>query len=336
MLRPRMTRRLSPPLVLILLAGAWGLAGCGDEKPARSDPPAPLELVLDFAPNAAHAGTYLTRARGYDEDEGVRLSVRAPSSSTDSVKLLRTGRADLAYLDIHDLALADARRPGELIAVMALVQRPLAALLTAPEVRRPRELEGRRAGVSGLPSDEAVLASIVRGDGGDPARVRTTTIGFQAVAALLAGRVDAATGFWSAEGRALRERRPQSRIFKVDEFGAPPYPELVLVATAQTLRERRERVRAAVAALREGHDASFDEPGAAIDALIEAAPGVDRATASHELAALTPALRDEQGRFGVLDRATLDVWAEWERRFGIVERRPDVSRLFATELSRAG
>jgi ABC-type nitrate/sulfonate/bicarbonate transport system substrate-binding protein len=262
--------------------------------------------------------------------------VRAPSSSTDSVKLLRSGRADLAYLDIHDLALADARRPGELVGVMALVQRPLAALLAAPGVRRPRELEGRRAGVSGLPSDEAVLASIVRGDGGDPERVRTTTIGFGALAALLAGRVDAATGFWSAEGRALLERRPQARIFKVDEFGAPPYPELVLVTTARTLRERRERVRAAVAALRRGHDAAFDEPGAAIDALIEAAPGIQRAAASHELAALTPALRDEQGRFGVLDRATLGEWAAWEQRFGIVERRPDVPRLFDAELSRAG
>lgn len=335
MLRPRMTRRLSLPLVLILLGGAWGLAGCGGGESQRAAPAAPLELVLDFAPNAAHAGTYLTRARGYDEDEGVRLVVRAPSSSTDSVKLLRTGRTDLAYLDVHDLALADARRPGELVGVMALVQRPLAALLAAPDVSRPRELEDRRAGVSGLPSDEAVLASIVRGDGGDPERVRTTTIGFQAVAALLAGRVDAATGFWNAEGRALQERRPRARVFKVDDFGAPPYPELVLVATAETLRERRGHVAAAVAALRRGHDAAFDEPGAAIDALIDAAPGIDRATASHELAALTPALRDGDGRFGVLDPATLDRWAAWEQRFGIVERRPDVARLFDTDLSRS-
>jgi len=331
-----MTRRLSLPVAVILLTSAWALAGCGEDGPAPRSTPAPLELVLDFTPNAAHAGTYLTRARGYDTDEGVRLRVHAPSSSTDSVKLLRTGRADLAYLDIHDLALADARRPGELVGVMALVQRPLAVLLAAPDVRRPRELEGRRAGVSGLPSDEAVLASIVRGDGGDPERVHTTTIGFQAVAALLGGRVDAATGFWNAEGRALQQRRPRARIFKLDDFGAPPYPELVLVAASRTLRERRADVGAAVAALRRGHEAAFDEPGAAIDALIDAAPGIDRATASHELAALTPALRDGEGRFGVLDRATLGAWAAWEQRFGIVERRPDVARLFDAELSGGG
>ena len=44
---------------------------------------------------------------------------------------------------------------------------------------------------------------IVRGDGGDPGGVREVTIGFQAVPALLAGRVAAATGFWNAEGVAL-------------------------------------------------------------------------------------------------------------------------------------
>ena len=68
--------------------------------------------MLDFAPNAIHAGTYLATARGYDRDAGVRPRVQAPSSSTDAVKLLRAGRADLAYLDIHDLAIADAAQPG--------------------------------------------------------------------------------------------------------------------------------------------------------------------------------------------------------------------------------
>ncbi len=158
------------------------------------------------------------------------------------MKLLRAGRADMAYIDIHDLAIADERSPGSLVGVMALVQRPLAAVLAAPDVSRPRDLAGQRAGVSGLPSDDAVLASIVRGDGGDPARVHKVTIGFQAVPALLSGRVSAATGFWNAEGVALSRRRPQTHVFRVDDFGAPSYPELVLVTTPKTLRERRATI----------------------------------------------------------------------------------------------
>ena len=70
------------------------------------------------------------------------------------------------------------------------------------------------------------------------------TIGFNAVASLAAGKVDAATGFWNAEGVALREQGVPIRIFKVDEYGAPPYPELVLVASRKTLDSDPELVDA--------------------------------------------------------------------------------------------
>ena len=46
-------------------------------------------------------------------------------------------------------------------------------------------------GVTGLPSDEAVVDSEVSADGGDPSRVDEVTIGFNAVSALAAGRIDA-------------------------------------------------------------------------------------------------------------------------------------------------
>ncbi|HMS61340.1 MAG TPA: ABC transporter substrate-binding protein [Solirubrobacteraceae bacterium] len=331
-----MTRIPSLSAVLLLLAAAWALAGCGGTDEAAGPSPTPATLVLDFAPNAVHAGTYLATTRGYDREAGVRLTVQAPSSSTDAVKLLRAGRADLAYLDIHDLAIADERSPGALVAVMALVQRPLAAVLAAPDVSRPRDLAGRRAGVTGLPSDRAVLASIVRGDGGDPDAVREVTIGFQAVPALLAGRVAAATAFWNAEGVALRRRRPATRIFKVDEFGAPAYPELVLVTTPARLRARRALVTGAVAALRRGYAGALAEPGAALDALVAGAPGVGRSGAARELAAVAPAFTAPGRPFGVLDRRTLAAWATWEQRFGIVRERPAVARLFDLAVARSG
>jgi putative hydroxymethylpyrimidine transport system substrate-binding protein len=103
---------------------------------------------------------------GYDRRHGIRLRIRPPGSSPDSLKLLASGRADVAVLDIHDLGLA-RERGADVVAVAALVQRPLAAIIAQPDVRHPRELEGRTVGVSGLPSDPAVLRAVVEGDGGD-------------------------------------------------------------------------------------------------------------------------------------------------------------------------
>ena len=68
--------------------------------------------------------------------------------------------------------------------------------------------------------------------------MRRTTIGFSAVPCLVAGKVDAVVTFWNAEGVTLRKRGVRTREFRVDEFGAPRYPELVLAVTRKTLDER--------------------------------------------------------------------------------------------------
>jgi putative hydroxymethylpyrimidine transport system substrate-binding protein len=323
MLRRRMTRaRL--PLVLALVA-ALAVAGCS--RGSEDSPNEAARLVLDFQPNAVHAGIYLALERDFDGAEGITLSVTAPSSSTDSVKLLLSGRAQFAILDIHDLALA--REKGrDIVGVMALVQVPLAAVIAQPQIARPRDLEGKRAGVSGLPSDDAVLSSIVRGDGGDPSKVKRVSIGFQAVSALLARRVDAATAFWNAEGVALADKRPGMHQFKVDDYGAPPYPELVLCVSRATLRDDRPLVGATVRALRRGYEEAINDPESAVEALVDRA-GVQRAATARELDAVSPAFTEGATRYGELDPRGLRAWARWEARFGITKHPPDVTRAFA-------
>jgi ABC-type nitrate/sulfonate/bicarbonate transport system substrate-binding protein len=313
-------------LALLALAAALLAAGCSrgsEDRPNQS-----ATLVLDFQPNAVHAGIYLALERDFDGAEGVTLRVQPPSSSTDSVKLLLAGRAQFAILDIHDLALA--REKGrDIVGVMAVVQRPLAAVMAQPGIRRPRDLAGKRVGVTGLPSDDAVLSSVVRGDGGDPSTVRKVSIGFQAVAALLAQRVDAATAFWNAEGVALQARRPGIHQFKVDDFGAPPYPELVVCVTRQTLQDQRSLVAATVRALRRGYEEAIADPESAVEALVGSA-GVKRADTERELDAVSPAFTEGAPRYGALDLRALRAWARWEARFGITRRPPDVAQAFAS------
>jgi putative hydroxymethylpyrimidine transport system substrate-binding protein len=311
------------PLLLVALV-AFALAGCGGSGGGEVD--ASASLLLDFTPNAVHTGIYVARARGFDTGEGVRLAIRVPSSSTDAVRLLAAGRVDFAVLDIHDLGLA-RERGRDLVGVMGIVQRPLASVLTAPDIRSPRRLEGRRVGITGVPSDTAVLRSVVSGAGGDPARVRTVTIGFQAVQALLARRVAGATAFWNAEGVALRRRRPGYHVFRVDDFGAPSYPELVLCVTRRTLRERPETVDAVVRALRRGYEQVLDDPEGGIADLLARAHG-DRKELEAELGAVQGAFRPPGGEVGELDRGRLRAWARWDVRFGILTRRPDIERAF--------
>ncbi|MDP9384927.1 MAG: ABC transporter substrate-binding protein [Actinomycetota bacterium] len=312
-------------LLPLLLAAACG-ATTGSDRP-DTEP----SLLLDSAPNGVHAGIYLARGRGYDTAEGVRLRIRKPGASTDAPRLLEGGRVDLAILGIHDLGLA-RERGADLVGVMALVQRPLGAVLAQPGVRSPRELEGGRVGVTGLPSDRAVLRSVVRGAGGDPRRVRETRIGSEAVRALLARRVDGVTAFWNVEGVAARARRPGISEFRVDEFGAPAFPELVLCVTRATLEDRRDEIEAVIRALQRGYVETQFDPESAVSAIVARERAVGQAALAAQLDAVAPAFTAGVPAYGLLERDRLEAWARWDVEFGVLRRRPDVGRAFDTGL----
>jgi putative hydroxymethylpyrimidine transport system substrate-binding protein len=308
----------------VVVAAAIALAGCGD---GGSGAPTRVRLALDFTPNAAHAGIFAATQAGRDQARGVRLEIRQPTASTDSLKLLAAGRADLAVLDIHDLGLA-RERGADLVGVGALVQRPLAAVIAGPEASRPRALEGRRVGVTGLPSDDAVLRSVVEGDGGRFARVERVTIGFSAVPSLVARTVAAATAFWSVEGVALRARGVRTHEFRVDGFGAPRYPELVVVANRRWLTAHRDAVRRTLRALADGTRAALRDPRPVVRAIARAGQADERLVRA-ELAAVRPALSPPLR----LDRRALRGWAAFDTRFKILRRPPDLARAFDLTLA---
>jgi ABC-type nitrate/sulfonate/bicarbonate transport system substrate-binding protein len=313
-------------LAALLLAAALAVGGCGPSSADRA-PNATATLLLDSRPNAVHTGIYMAIERGYADALGVRLHVRVPSGSTDAVKRLVAGRADFAILDIHDLAVA--REDGRsIVGVMAIVQTPLAAILAQRWVHTPRDLQGRRVGVTGRSSDIAVLRSIVAGAGGDPRRVQATALGDGAVASLLAGRVAGATASWDAAGVTVRARHPRIREFRVDDYGAPAYPELVLCVMRRTLDDEPELVRATVAALARGYEEVLADPESGVSALVTATTGLRRTSVQRALDAVSPSFTAGTRAFGELDPRRLRAWARWERRFGLVRRVPNVDRAF--------
>jgi putative hydroxymethylpyrimidine transport system substrate-binding protein len=315
-----MRRAVALLAAVLLLAGVAGCGGDGAEPGA----PKGVTLVLDFVPNAVHSGIYAAQRQGYYGDRGIDLTIRQPGESTDAPKLLAAGRADFAILDIHDLGIA--REHGlDVVGTMPLVQRPLAAVIARGNgpVHRPRDLEGRTVGVTGLPSDEAVVDSEVSADGGDPARVDRVTIGFNAVASLAAGKVDAATGFWNAEGVALRRQGVPVRIFKVNRYGAPPYPELILTASQHTIASDPELVDSMVAATTHGYEFASDHPGKALDDLLAEVPSLDRGDQAAQLHALLPDLQP-----ALFDTGVLHEWAAWDLEHGLLERPLDIESAF--------
>lgn len=315
------------PLLLALAAATFAL-GCGDDddpaaelgsRPALED----VVLALDFTPNPVHAPIYAAVDEGHDRGNGIRLRIRKPGSGPDSLKLIAAGTVDVALLDIHDLAIA--REAGaDVVAVGAIVTRPLAALIAKSSVRRPRDLEGETVGVSGLPSDPAFLKAVIEHDGGDPQKARQVTVGFNAVTSLISGKVSAAPAFWNAEGVTLRRRGFATREFRVEDYGAPPYPEIVVIVSRAALDEDRVKIAAVLSALGAGVESVRADPDASVRRVAAEAGTDDVGLVRAQLDAVLPLFSEDLA----LDRDVLEAWADFDARVGIVKRRPDVQRAF--------
>ena len=124
--------------------------------------------------------------------------------------------------------------------VAAIVERPLAAVIAresrpGPPARRSRGRDGRRDGAAVRQRRPRL---------GDPRRrrrpglVHRVTIGFQGGLGAGGRKVDAATAFWNAEGVTLRRMGVPTREFRVDRYGAPRYPELILSTDLEADRIR--------------------------------------------------------------------------------------------------
>jgi len=324
---PRLRTILAPLLAAVALAAYAASSGSPAARTSAGPPPT-ASLMLDFTPNAIHAGIYTALGRHLDRAHHIHLQVRIPGQSTDAISLLTAGRVNFAILDIHDLAIADAQG-RRLVGIMALEQRPLASVIAQPRFTSPKQLDGQTIGVTGDPSDLAVLRSVVAGAGGRPGSLKTITIGYDAVPDLVSGKVAAATAFWNDEGVQLSHQRPAFHVFRVERFGAPSYPELVVCTTAALLRRDPTLARGVVHTLVAGYEYVLKHPSPGERYLESQVSGLSRQAVSQQLTAELPAfLPAGGGAYGALEPSVLRAWARWETRFGIVKRTPDVRTMF--------
>jgi putative hydroxymethylpyrimidine transport system substrate-binding protein len=288
--------------------------------PAPLAHPVQATLILDFTPNAIHAGIYRALAAGYYTREGIDLRVVEPTSTQETLKLIDAGKAQFGLADGSDVASLIAGG-GDAQAVMALVQRPLGGLiaLQGEHLRSPAGLAGRTVGITGVPSDLAVLDTELHDVGVSPSRVHVVTVGFNGPQALLAGRIAAFTGFIPDEGVTLRVSGHPVSAFGLSQYGGPAYPGLVAFTTRHEIASDPQLVRDFVAATVHGYEDTLKDPARSLRELLAANPTLPRALTKASLAVYLPLFADaDQVPFGTLQAANVAAMSKWMVGAGLI------------------
>jgi putative hydroxymethylpyrimidine transport system substrate-binding protein len=317
---------------------ALALVACGE----RDEPTVPggkateqVDLVLDYLPNADHAGIYNAIGGGQFREVGLKVTPRTPSDPSAPLKLLASGQADLAISYEPELLLARAKG-AKLVSIGALVQVPLTSIISlGPKaIREPGQLENKKVGTAGIPYQDAYLQTIVKEAGIDPKRVKSIDVGFGLIPAMLTKKVDATLGaFWNVEGVELKRRKKDPRILRMEDIGVPTYNELIVVAREQDVRKRGPLLRRFMRALALGHQALRKDVDGAVDELVEANEDLDRKLQLAQVKATLPVFfpRDEDKPFGYQDEAAWRRYTQWMLDNHLLESPAGANRAMTNE-----
>jgi putative hydroxymethylpyrimidine transport system substrate-binding protein len=310
-------------------------SGCGEKSEEPSGGLEELDLALDFYVNPDHAGIYTALENGYFRDAGLDVKPRVPSDPAAPTKQVAAGRVDLAVSYEPEVMLA--RDQGlDVVAVAALVQRPLTSLISLPaaHISEPRDLEGKSVVTAGIPYQRAYLDVILRDAGVDPSDVKVNDVGLNLLQPVLSGSADAMFGgFRNVEGVQLELAGKKPNVQPVDRLGIPNYDELVLVARSDRVSEDPEAIRLFIAALERGTIEARRDPQGATDALLEASPELQRKLTLAELRATLPLFFPPQGEaFGYMDPAEWTAFAGFLADEGQLDTRLTADELLTNEL----
>lgn len=286
-----------------------------------------ITLALDWTPNTNHIGFYVAAGKGWYQNAGLEVSLLSPEDdnyqTTPAAKVAQ-GAAMLAIAP-SESALSYYLHPTKpsLVAIAALAQRDTSAIVTLASsgIDRPAKLDGRRYASYNARFERAIVAQMIRNDGGKGEfdEIFPPKLGIWET--LLNGVADATWVFLPWEGVQARRAGIALNAFRLDDYGIPYGYTPVLLAHPAAVREHAAALRAFLAATAEGYRFAVDHPDAAVDLLIATAnhPSLtDRAFVMESLQELAPALLTAAGRWGVMESERWQGFVTWIEQQGLI------------------
>ncbi len=155
---------MKTPLALLLIVTTFALiaVGCGGNGDPTPQPLTKVSVALDWFPWSNHSGLFIAQERGYFAEQGLEVDIFVPGDPATVLQTVAAGKDDFGISYQPELLIA--REQGiPAVSIMALVQHPLNSVMTLKEsgIVEPRDLAGKKVGSPGLPSDEALLDTML-------------------------------------------------------------------------------------------------------------------------------------------------------------------------------
>ncbi len=249
----------------------------------------PVTFQLNWMAGGANAGFASALAQGYYKDAGLDVTIVQGNGSANTVQLVASGRAYLAYADAVSIMQLIAKGAQMKVVSTVYQSNPSAVMaLKKTGIKSPKDLMGKKVGVPSASSQTTMLPLFYKANGLKESDLTSIDLPVASmIPALLQGQVDAVLGSIDAYQIQAEAQGAQLDVYRFADYGVPTVSTSIF-ANNQWIKDNPDVLKKFIAASLKGWSFAIDNPAQSVKDLKQVFPEMNEKLATAELAAIGP------------------------------------------------
>jgi NitT/TauT family transport system substrate-binding protein len=214
-----------------------------------------MTFITDFGFNGRHAYYYVALDKGYYKAAGLDVTIVRGQGSTDAVKQVASGAAQMGFADTSAVIFGKANDgiPVKLVSVIYAKPPHAIYVLKDSGITKPKDLEGKKLADTAFSAMPKMFGAYAKAAGIDASKVTWVVAGSDALPGMLAlGRVDGIGQYTVGEPLLKNAAAPKDIVQLAYSDVGLDYYGSGIVAMESTLQTNPDMVKRFIAATLQG------------------------------------------------------------------------------------
>jgi NitT/TauT family transport system substrate-binding protein len=225
-----------------------------------------VTFVTDFGFNGRHAYYYVALEKGYYKDAGINVKIVRGQGSSDAVKQVAAGAAQIGFADTSAAIFAQANDGIPIKIVSVIYSKPPHAIYVLKEsgITKPKDLEGRKVADTAFSAVPKLFGAYAKAAGIDASKVSWAVAGSDALPGMLSlARVDGIGQYTVGEPLLKKSAAPKEIVRLAYSDAGLDFYGAGIIAMDSTIKSQPDMIRRFVSATLRGLKDAIANPGEA-------------------------------------------------------------------------
>lgn len=313
--------------LFVLIMAVMLLSACSTNKSqipdGANDEKEEVRIVLDWTPNTNHTGLYVAQANGYFAEQGIEVEIMQPPEGGADM-LVGGGGAEFG-IGFQDMLAPNyaSDNPIPVTAVATIIQHNTSGIISLKDkgIDTPAKMAGHNYATWDTPIEQAIIRKIIEDDGGNYDDIEMIPSTVTDVITALQTDVDSVWVYYAWDGIATKVKGLETNFLNFADYGIElDYYNPLIIVNDDYAKNNPEVVKKVLAAIKKGYEFAIENPEAAAEALLEAAPELDPEIVKASQEWLKNQYKAEVEQWGYIDRERWDAFYAWLYENKLIDR----------------